>query len=461
MNSQLTFDYLYDGAREEKNMQFRTKKAFFAVSVMLLILLPQIAVTAALQDGGMPDDSNPDNKNADSYIEFDRQRLLSLFAGAGTNNPTNTASQINTKHAGTISLPVTVNPLMPRSKRAGVKSEIIGTNPDIGNMNHIESDMQELQYRIDQDTKRLDQDMALLLPGNNPAVAGAELLKLLQEFFDEHGVKVTSRNYLPEKKQDMLTKISVRIETSCAIEQLVQVMAAIGNYSIFLKIEEIMISSFRMPIQGRYEIRPSFTIAGYIRSMEETKPGESAACIQTKEIKTNIQSLENLLCKNDMNLSEYIHSAEGDLPAIRTACIQAEELAAIIKSLDNIVCNKDMSLSEYIRSKGENISAEIAARVQITELEAKIQSLEDILHKKDNNLKVLRELTLVLPQDTYLNTYVNRNGTIQIVGITGSPADLIPVLGKSPIFKEVKMMAPFRTRSAGQDLFNIEMRFED
>ena len=128
--------------------------------------------------------------------------------------------------------------------------------------------------RLEQYRKHLEQDMTRLLPGNNPNVAGAELQKILKDFADRSGVEITQKNTLPEKKQDMLTKISVRIETNCDPDQLIQFLTAIENYEKFLRIEEFIITSFR--IQKRFEIRPSLTVTGYIIS-PESKPKEKAA----------------------------------------------------------------------------------------------------------------------------------------------------------------------------------------
>ena len=129
--------------------------------------------------------------------------------------------------------------------------------------------------RIDQFGGRLQKEKALLLPGDNPNVAGAELQKILKDFADQSGVEITQKNILPEKKvQDLLTKVSVRIDTNCNLEQLAQFMTAIGNYEKYLKIDECMINGFK--IQKRYEIRPSLTIAGYINAREE-KPKEKPA----------------------------------------------------------------------------------------------------------------------------------------------------------------------------------------
>jgi hypothetical protein len=133
--------------------------------------------------------------------------------------------------------------------------------------------------RLDQFRKQLDKDMTRLLPGDNPNVAGAELQKILKDFADQSGVEIIQKNILQEKKvQDSLTKVSVRIDTKCNMEQIVQFLAAIENYDKFLRIDEFTIfgSSFGMGTQKKVEIRPSLTVAGYI-STKEAKPKEASA----------------------------------------------------------------------------------------------------------------------------------------------------------------------------------------
>jgi hypothetical protein len=129
--------------------------------------------------------------------------------------------------------------------------------------------------RVAQYSKHLEQDMSLLLPGDNPSVAGAELQKTLKDFADRSGVELTQKNTLQEKKiMDMLTKVSVRIETKCEPKQLTDFLMAIHNYEKFLKIEEFTLTSWR--VQKRYEIRPSLTVVGYIRT-PGSKPKEKPA----------------------------------------------------------------------------------------------------------------------------------------------------------------------------------------
>jgi hypothetical protein len=141
--------------------------------------------------------------------------------------------------------------------------------------NQLETLSREDAYkaRLDYYGKRLDQDMKQFLPGDNPSLAGAELQRVIKDFADRSGVEITQRIFLPEKKvHDMVIKVSIRIETNCSPEQLVNLLASIENYEKLLKVDEMVINSLR--ISKKFEIRPSLTISGFIRAPEE-KPKEN------------------------------------------------------------------------------------------------------------------------------------------------------------------------------------------
>jgi type II secretory pathway component PulM len=128
--------------------------------------------------------------------------------------------------------------------------------------------------RLEHFQKQLDQNLTRFLAGDNATLAGSELQKVIKDCADQSGVEIIQRSILPEKKvQDIVTKVSVRIETSCTPEQLVQFLASIENYEKMLNVDEIMISAIRLP--RKYEIRPSLMISGFIRTQPE-KPKEKA-----------------------------------------------------------------------------------------------------------------------------------------------------------------------------------------
>jgi hypothetical protein len=120
--------------------------------------------------------------------------------------------------------------------------------------------------------QRLKQDYTRFLPGETPSIAAAELQRILKELADPTGVEIIRRDIQKEQKlQDNIYKVSVRIETNCIPEQLVQFLTAVENYSKYLTVEELAITSFK--IQKKWEIRPSIMVAGLIL-VPETKPAE-------------------------------------------------------------------------------------------------------------------------------------------------------------------------------------------
>jgi hypothetical protein len=122
---------------------------------------------------------------------------------------------------------------------------------------------QEYRTRADQYRQRLTQDLTRVLPYDNPTIAAAELQKLLKEIADRNSVEIIRKDVQQEKKvQDNLVKVSVKIETNCIPDQLVQFLATVENYEKFLTVDELVINSFR--IQKKYEIRPIITVSGYI-----------------------------------------------------------------------------------------------------------------------------------------------------------------------------------------------------
>ena len=134
--------------------------------------------------------------------------------------------------------------------------------------------------RVAQYQLRLKQDYAMLLPGDNPSIAGAELQRILKNLADQNGVEIVRRDIQREQKlQNNLVKVAVRIETNCMPDQLVQFLTAVENYEKHLTVDELAITSFR--IAKKWEIRPSITVAGLIavaesKPVEKTTGGQSA-----------------------------------------------------------------------------------------------------------------------------------------------------------------------------------------
>jgi Tfp pilus assembly protein PilN len=100
-------------------------------------------------------------------------------------------------------------------------------------------------------------------------------------------------------------------------------------------------------------------------------------------------------------------------------------------------------------------------RAESEALEKKIRYVERILRQRDMNLEVLREMTTILPTDTYITSFDNQNGTITISGLSPSPPDLTLKLERSPVLMNVAPQGTtFKDQRTGKDRFNFQMKLE-
>jgi Tfp pilus assembly protein PilN len=100
-------------------------------------------------------------------------------------------------------------------------------------------------------------------------------------------------------------------------------------------------------------------------------------------------------------------------------------------------------------------------RADMKKLETETKYNEGLVQRRDMNLEALRELTAILPTDTFLSVYSNKDGTIQISGSSTAAPDLIPKLEKSSLFKDVQQRGQvFRDAQTGKDRFIFEMKLE-
>lgn len=129
--------------------------------------------------------------------------------------------------------------------------------------------------RVDKYQSRLEQNMEVLLPGENASIAGAALQRVLSDLAEQSGVEITRKNIQKEQKlENDIVKVSVEIQVNCEPEQLVQLLAAVKNYEKLLTVDELTISGFR--IQRQYQIRPNIKVSGYIFAPEADEEGKPA-----------------------------------------------------------------------------------------------------------------------------------------------------------------------------------------
>jgi Tfp pilus assembly protein PilN len=121
----------------------------------------------------------------------------------------------------------------------------------------------------------------------------------------------------------------------------------------------------------------------------------------------------------------------------------------------------ERKLDEQIAALKAPVQRVQSYRSQSEELEKKAASIEELLSRKDMNLEILRELTTILQQDTYLSNYRYQDGTIQITGMSPSASELIPKLENSKLLRDVTVRGSiFKNSQINKEQFTFEMKLE-
>jgi Tfp pilus assembly protein PilN len=116
--------------------------------------------------------------------------------------------------------------------------------------------------------------------------------------------------------------------------------------------------------------------------------------------------------------------------------------------------------AEILALKGR-VSRVQAIRSEAETLEGRLRYIEGMVRQRDLNLEVLRELTTILPSDTFLNVYINKEGSIQLSGSSSAAPDLIPKLEGSPLLQNVIQRGTmFKDAQTGKDRFNFDAKLE-
>jgi general secretion pathway protein L len=74
---------------------------------------------------------------------------------------------------------------------------------------------------------------------------------------------------------------------------------------------------------------------------------------------------------------------------------------------------------------------------------------------------LLREMTRLIPDDTYLTDYTFRDGRIEISGLSPSASRLIPLLEASALFRNVHFSSAIVSQGKEQERFKIRLNLEE
>src|SRR5688572_3942347 len=98
--------------------------------------------------------------------------------------------------------------------------------------------------------------------------------------------------------------------------------------------------------------------------------------------------------------------------------------------------------------------------VQLQGVRKEVQFLSDIDRRKGEVLRVLDELSKVVPTSAYLSNFRYRNGVLEVQGNAENASTLIPLLEKSPLFENVAFNAPSNRGRDNRETFSLKAELE-
>jgi len=80
--------------------------------------------------------------------------------------------------------------------------------------------------------------------------------------------------------------------------------------------------------------------------------------------------------------------------------------------------------------------------------------------RKGEILRALDELSRIVPSSSFLSNLRYREGSVELRGSAENASNLVPILERSPLFKEVESNAPSTRRRDGRETFSIKAVLE-
>ena len=125
------------------------------------------------------------------------------------------------------------------------------------------------------------------------------------------------------------------------------------------------------------------------------------------------------------------------------------------------------SLRAEVKKRKPEVEAVEKLQKQRTELTAEMAEFEKIARGAVSEVRILQELSNILPSSVWIWQYRFSGREIEVSGFADSASELIPLLDKSPLFEKVEFLAPVtkeRERRIGvekeRERFKIKMRLE-
>ena len=148
------------------------------------------------------------------------------------------------------------------------------------------------------------------------------------------------------------------------------------------------------------------------------------------------------------------------LSSILIAAILSMTALYIIQPL-KVEKNRLQEIERQTGSKKEEVKKIEALKKEREVLEDDISTIRQFKENRPSALSLLKELTIVVPESTWLSRARITETTVEIEGHSSSSTGLLPKLEASKLFKKAEFASPtFRDPKTQAERFNIKMEIE-
>ena len=165
----------------------------------------------------------------------------------------------------------------------------------------------------------------------------------------------------------------------------------------------------------------------------------------------------------DVNLlpAEERRSMEEGAPLLTFLCAAVLLLVTSVWVVSAVV--KDHRIASHLHQELSDLEPTMRT-VHKNEEDAKaINEKLRILTQGDRRriALILKELSEVVPKDAYLTTFRFRSGKVELEGFAKSASDLVPMLERSPYFKNAQFTSPVTKVQDNQERFSLATEIEE
>ena len=115
---------------------------------------------------------------------------------------------------------------------------------------------------------------------------------------------------------------------------------------------------------------------------------------------------------------------------------------------------------EIVSLREHKVEVESLSR-QVQERQKRLEFLAGTIGGRVRQADLLKELTVLIPDDTYLSDYNFKKGKIEISGLSPSASRLLSILEASPLFRGARFSSTIVSQGKTHERFKIRLDLEE